>query len=105
MPKKKSAGAKTSMAKTSMAKAWTDPDDAPELTAEYFARADLYRGNTLVQRGRPKAENPKQAIKLRLDPDVIAHFRRGGDGWQTRINAALRKVARLSAGARRRVKR
>jgi uncharacterized protein (DUF4415 family) len=30
-----------------------------------------------------------------LDPDVIAHFKAGGRGWQTRVNAALRKAAGL----------
>jgi uncharacterized protein (DUF4415 family) len=36
-------------------------------------------------------------ISLRLDRDVIAHFRRSGRGWQSRINAALRKAAKLPA--------
>ena len=31
-----------------------DPDDAPELTKEQFARANLYRGDKLVSRGRPR---------------------------------------------------
>jgi uncharacterized protein (DUF4415 family) len=30
-----------------------------------------------------------------LDPDVIARFKAGGRGWQTRINAVLRKAAGL----------
>jgi uncharacterized protein (DUF4415 family) len=34
-------------------------------------------------------------VNIRLDPDVVAHFRAGGPGWQSRINAALRKVAGL----------
>jgi uncharacterized protein (DUF4415 family) len=34
-------------------------------------------------------------ITLWLDPDVEAYFRRGGRGWQSRINAALRKAAKL----------
>ncbi len=38
---------------------------------------------------------PKQAIKLRLDPDVLAYFREQGPGWQTRINATLRRAAGL----------
>jgi uncharacterized protein (DUF4415 family) len=51
---------------------------------------------TVVNRGgRPRSLFPKQAIKLRLDADVLAHFRAGGPFWQTRINAALRKSARL----------
>ena len=33
--------------------AWTDPDDAPELTDAFFKEADEYVGDTLVRRGRP----------------------------------------------------
>ena len=32
---------------------WIDGDDAPELTDEFFERADEYVGNKLVRRGRP----------------------------------------------------
>lgn len=75
---------------------WTDPDDAPELTDEWFARADYYRDGKLVRRGgRPRKAEPKEAVSIRLDPDVVAHFRAGGPGWQSRINAALRKAAGL----------
>ena len=75
---------------------WTDPDDAPELTDEWFAGADLYEAGTLIRRGgRPKKAEPKEAVSIRLDPDVVAHFRAGGPGWQSRINAALRKAAGL----------
>jgi uncharacterized protein (DUF4415 family) len=84
MPRKKGSGAS----------AWTDPDDAPELTEEYFRRADVYEGEKLVRRGRPKLAHPKEAVKLRLSPDVLAHFRAGGRGWQTRINAALEAVVK-----------
>jgi uncharacterized protein (DUF4415 family) len=73
---------------------WRDPDDAPELTTEYFERADVYRGDKLIRRGRPPSEHPKEAIKLRIDPDVLAHFRATGPGWQTRINDALRRAAK-----------
>jgi uncharacterized protein (DUF4415 family) len=82
MRRKKRAGA-------SISKSWVDPDDAPELTDEYFKRADVYRGDKLVRRGRPKLERPKQAVKLRLDQDVLDYFRSTGRGWQTRINATL----------------
>ncbi len=47
------------------------------------------------KRGRPASANPKSQVTLRLDSDIIAHFRAGGKGWQTRINNALRKAARL----------
>jgi uncharacterized protein (DUF4415 family) len=78
---------------------WADPDDAPELTKEYFERADIYRGDKLIRRGRPPSANPKRAIKLRLDPDVLAHFRATGPGWQTRINDVLRRAAKLKRSA------
>lgn len=78
-----------------------DYDEIPELTDEWFKRADFYKGGKLIARGRPPSANPKQSTSLRLDPDVIAHFRRGGRGWQSRINAALRKVAKLPAVKRK----
>lgn len=52
---------------------WVDPDDAPELTREWFGTADLYCGDTLIRPGRPKSDASKQAISIRLDPDVLAH--------------------------------
>ena len=70
-------------------------EEIPELTDEDFARGDVYVGDRLVQRGRPKSDNPKQAVNLRLDPDVLEHFRATGPGWQTRINDLLRKAAKL----------
>lgn len=72
-----------------------DYEEIPELTDEWFRKADVYDGSKLVRRGRPPSPAPKQAISLRLDPDVIAHFRRSGRGWQSRINSLLRKAAKL----------
>ncbi|MFL9922132.1 BrnA antitoxin family protein [Paraburkholderia fungorum] len=40
--------------------------------------------------GRPPKENPKEQVSVRYDADVIAAFRSTGDGWQTRMNDALR---------------
>jgi uncharacterized protein (DUF4415 family) len=54
-----------------------DPDVAPELDAEWFASA------TLVM---PRS---KEQISIRLDRDVLEHFRRY-PRYQTRINAILR---------------
>lgn len=76
---------------------WTDPDDAPTLTRAWFADADLREGDRVIRRGgRPRQATVKQAVNLRLDPDVVAHFRAEGPGWQSRINAALRKAAGLA---------
>jgi uncharacterized protein (DUF4415 family) len=42
-----------------------------------------------------------EVVKVVLDDDVEAYFRRTGRGWQSRINAALRKVAKLPAMKRK----
>jgi uncharacterized protein (DUF4415 family) len=72
--------------------------EAPELTKEMLDRAEIRHGDRIVKRGRPPLENPKEAVKLRLDHDVLAAYRKTGSGWQTRINADLRKAARKLAG-------
>ena len=41
-------------------------------------------------RGRPKAAVTKERITIRLSPDVVQTFRASGDGWQTRVDAALK---------------
>lgn len=88
---------------------WVDPDDDDiEWTEEMFATAE-HRVNGVVIRpathklgpggklipvsaGRPKLDDPKQQVTLRLDGIVLERFRAGGPGWQTRINEALRKA-------------
>jgi uncharacterized protein (DUF4415 family) len=57
-----------------------DPDTF-EADEEWFKRA---------ARGRPVIEHPKKAVNIRLDQDVLAHFRAKGKRWQTRINRLLR---------------
>ena len=74
----------------------TKRDDVkPELDDSWFEEADGYIGETLVRRGRPRSDNPKQPVSLRLDRDVVDWFKRRGDGWQTRINDELRRIAGL----------
>lgn len=63
----------------------------PELTDDFFARADEYVGDKLVRRGRPKAGNPKVPLTVRYDADVVEAFKATGKGWQTRMNAALKE--------------
>ena len=66
-------------------------DNAPDLSTpewcEKFARAK-------VQRGRPRSRTTKVSTTIRLDGDILAYFRNGGDGWQTRINETLRAAMR-----------
>ena len=81
------------------AAAESDPDALP-LTDEQLARMrpayqvhPEFVAKWMRKRGRPPSENPKKQVTLRLDQDVIEHFRSGGRGWQSRINEALRKAA------------
>ena len=77
-------------------------EDNPEWTKADFSKAKRFpRGTSLKAatsellktRGRPKLASPKEAIKLRLDADVLAAYRKTGTGWQTKLNADLRKAA------------
>jgi uncharacterized protein (DUF4415 family) len=56
--------------------------DAYELTDEDFAQ--------LRRVGRPRATVTKERITIRLSRDVVEQFRASGDGWQTRVDAALK---------------
>ena len=77
-------------------------DDNPEWTAEMFAKArpavEVLPPEVLTAfkrpRGRPAKAAPKVRVAVRLDPDVVAHFRATGPGWQTRINDALAELVR-----------
>ena len=84
----------------------TYDDDAPELTPEQLAEFRPAREvltpeqfATVTGRGRPRAENPKVPVTIRLDRDVVAAYKATGKGWQTKINETLRRsAARLKQG-------
>jgi len=80
--------------------------DNPPLTDEDFAKmrpavkaapeiVARYRG----QRGPQKSKPVKTQLTLRLDPDVVEHFKASGPGWTGRINEVLRKAAGLKKRA------
>ena len=83
-----------------------DPDN-PEWTEADFARAvgpdalspEILAAFPKTRLGRPRSEAPKIAVKLRLDPDVLAAYKAEGPGWQTRMNADLRQAAQRRAPA------
>ncbi len=81
--------------KLDMKPTWTDPDDAPELTEDWFEGATLREGGAVKrlpgQRG-PGKKRPKESVTLRLDAEILEHFRQSGDGWQTRINEVLMRT-------------
>ena len=61
-----------------------DPDAVPLTDAEWETVKPL------VRRGRPLGSGTKTQVTLRLDVDVLEKFKASGDGWQTRINDALK---------------
>jgi uncharacterized protein (DUF4415 family) len=60
-----------------------DYSEVPQLGPDFFATAVRWPGK-------------KTWITLRLDPDVLAFFRKHGKGYQTTINAVLSKIRRGS---------
>lgn len=55
-----------------------DFSDIPKQGRDFFTHAIVWPG-------------PKKQITLRVDPDVLTFFRKQGRGYQTVINAVLRK--------------
>jgi uncharacterized protein (DUF4415 family) len=55
-----------------------DYSDIPKQGKDFFANAILWPG-------------PKEQVTLRIDPDILKFFRKTGRGYQTTINAVLRK--------------
>ena len=68
------------------AAAMTDPDNLPLTDAELN---QFKRG-----RGRPLGSGKKEQVTLRLDAEILEQFKATGNGWQTRINDALRDWAK-----------
>jgi uncharacterized protein (DUF4415 family) len=75
----------------------------PKWTKEDFAKAKPFAEAlpelaAAFRRGRgPNKAPTKKLVSLRLSPDVLEHYKAKGAGWQTRIDEALRKAAKLRA--------
>lgn len=67
------------------AAAMSDPDALPFTDAQWEAVKPVERTR------RPKAEVTKERITIRLSHDVVTKFRATGQGWQTRMDSALRQ--------------
>ena len=58
--------------------------------------SEVFPASQRKRRGRPPlGDQNKTRITIRLDADIVAAYRNGGSGWQTRINADLRRKLRL----------
>lgn len=70
---------------------WTDADFRRARPASEVLPAELVA--VLPKRRGPAKKPVKRQVTLRLDAAVVEAFKATGRGWQTRINAALKKVA------------
>lgn len=77
-----------------------DFDPMPELTDEQIKQfrpaSELFAewGIPMPKPpGRPKAEQTKVSVTIRVDGDVLDHFKKGGRGWQTRMHEVLAREA------------
>lgn len=76
---------------------WDAVSDNPELTDDQLAALrpvsempDHLRARLPKRgRGRPKVENAKVNVTLRLDPAILEAYKAAGPGWQVRMGAAL----------------
>ncbi len=84
-------------------KPWVDPDDAPELTQDFFEQGEWKIGEQPVSglagasalrealsRNHPEMQGAQQALTVRYDAEVIEAFKATGKGWQARMNDALK---------------
>lgn len=82
---------------------WDAVSDNPPLTEEEMKQArpfkevfpDIAEDIEKAVRGRPKADLTKTPVTIRLDPDIVDHYKATGKGWQSRMNDDLRKAAGL----------
>lgn len=80
----------------------SDPEN-PEWTEDDLKNARPFRevfpdlaasiDREIARRGRPPLEKTKQPVTIRLDPDLVEHYKATGKGWQSRMNDDLRKAA------------
>ncbi len=81
-------------------------DSPPRFTREMAERGRHVVGDRVIREARARGRPPKAAgerkekVTLRLSPQVLAHFRSGGEGWQTRIDEVLLDHARDDRGPR-----
>lgn len=80
---------------------WEEVGDNPEWTAEDLANAKPFAEvfpdlAASIRRGRgPNKAPTKRLVSLRLSPEVIDTYKAGGPGWQSRIDADLRRINKI----------
>lgn len=67
------------MSEAEIERAAAEDLDNPPWTEEELRAAELLM----------PSEEPKVAVSIRLDPEIVDYFKRQGTGYQSRINAVL----------------
>ena len=79
---------------------WDDVD-SPELTDEQIAQAKPFAEvfpelAASIRKGRgPNKAPTKTLVSLRLSGQVIEKYKQSGPGWQSRIDADLRRLNKI----------
>jgi uncharacterized protein (DUF4415 family) len=86
------------------------PDkENPEWTRADFAKATRFPAGvrlkdikpsqlaSLVGKRGPQKAPTKIPVSIRLSPEVVEHFKAKGPGWQSKIDAALRKMVKKAS--------
>lgn len=73
---------------------WTEQDFRDARPAHEILPPEILAAFPKTRRGPQKADR-KVPVSIRLSPDVVAHFKATGPGWQRRIDEALRQAAGL----------
>ena len=85
------------------AKDLKEVSDSPELTKADFAKAKRFSEvfpdlSASIRKGRGRNKSPtKELVSIRLSKNVIEYFKKGSDGWQTRIDETLQKAVKRKA--------
>ncbi len=76
---------------------WTKETQARARRPEYLLPPHAIAALTKRKPGRPAGTttSAKERVGLRIDKEVIERFKAAGEGWQTRMNEALRKAVGL----------
>jgi len=81
----------------------------PEWTGGDFAKAARFPAGvrlkdirpdelvSLVGKRGPQKAPTKIPVSIRLSPEVVEHFKAKGPGWQSKIDAALRKMVKKAS--------
>lgn len=91
------------------AKRSTIDRENPEWTREDFAEATKFPAGvrlgdmkprqlaSMVGKRGPQKAPTKIPVSIRLSPEVVQHFKAKGPGWQSKIDAALRKMVKRAS--------